>query len=178
MLFCSISLFYNINVPRKACCCCLVTKSCPTLGTPVDRSLPRPLCLWDFPGQNIGVGCHFLLQGIVWPRDWTHISCLAGGFFTIEPQGKPCRKSAAAATAAAAKSLQLCPTLCDPYRLQPTRLLRPWDSPGKNTGVGCHCLLCVGSLLIYYYKTCTKCLPIFTTPSFYFKEREKSKKVS
>jgi len=32
--------------------------------------------------------------------------------------------------AAAAKSLQSCLTLCDP-----TRLPRPWDSPGKNTGV-------------------------------------------
>ena len=28
-----------------------------------------------------------------------------------------------------------------PHRLQPTRLLRPWGSPGKNTGVGCHFLL-------------------------------------
>jgi len=28
-----------------------------------------------------------------------------------------------------------------PQRRQPTRLLRPWDSPGKNTGVGCHFLL-------------------------------------
>ena len=28
-----------------------------------------------------------------------------------------------------------------PHRLQPTRLLRPWDFPGKSTGVGCHCLL-------------------------------------
>ena len=28
-----------------------------------------------------------------------------------------------------------------PHRRQPTRLCRPWDSPGKNTGVGCHCLL-------------------------------------
>ena len=28
-----------------------------------------------------------------------------------------------------------------PQRRQPTRLPRPWDSPGKNTGVGCHCLL-------------------------------------
>ena len=27
------------------------------------------------------------------------------------------------------------------YRRQPTRLPRPWDSPGKNTGVGCHFLL-------------------------------------
>ena len=28
-----------------------------------------------------------------------------------------------------------------PHGLQPTRLLCPWDSPGKNTGVGCHSLL-------------------------------------
>ena len=28
-----------------------------------------------------------------------------------------------------------------PHGLQPTRLLHPWDSPGKNTGVGCHFLL-------------------------------------
>ena len=27
-----------------------------------------------------------------------------------------------------------------PHRWQPTRLLCPWDSPGKNTGVGCHFL--------------------------------------
>jgi len=42
--------------------------------------------------------------------------------------------------AAAAKSLQLCPTL-RPLRRQPTRLPRPWDFPGKNNGVGCHFLL-------------------------------------
>ena len=43
------------------------------------------------------------------------------------------------AATAAAKSL-----LSDsvrPQRRQPTRLPRPWDSPGKNTGVGCHFLL-------------------------------------
>ena len=45
-----------------------------------------------------------------------------------------------AAAAAAAKSLQSCPTLCNP-RGEPTRLPHPWDSPGKNTGVGCHFLL-------------------------------------
>ena len=42
---------------------------------------------------------------------------------------------------AAAKSLQSCPTLCDPTDGSPPRLPRPWDSPGKNTGVGCHFLL-------------------------------------
>ena len=41
----------------------------------------------------------------------------------------------------AAKSLQSCPTdSVRPHRRQPTRLPRPWDSPGKNTGVGCHFL--------------------------------------
>ena len=42
--------------------------------------------------------------------------------------------------AAAAKSLQSCPTV-RPHRWQPNRLPHPWDSPGKNTGVGCHFLL-------------------------------------
>ena len=46
---------------------------------------------------------------------------------------------------AAAKLVQSCPTV-RPHRRQPTRLPRPWDSPGKNTGVGCHFLL-----LIYCY---------------------------
>ena len=38
-------------------------------------------------------------------------------------------------TSAAAKSLRSCLTL-RPHGLQPTRLLRPWDSPGKSTEVG------------------------------------------
>ena len=42
-----------------------------------------------------------------------------------------------AAAAAAAESLQS----VQPRRLQPTRLPHPWDSPGKNTGVGYHFLL-------------------------------------
>ena len=44
------------------------------------------------------------------------------------------------AAATAAKLLQSCLTL-RPQRWQPPRLPRPWDSPGKNTGVDCHCLL-------------------------------------
>ena len=44
------------------------------------------------------------------------------------------------AAAAAAKSLQSCPTLRDPIDGSPPGS-RPWDSPGKNTGVGCHFLL-------------------------------------
>ena len=45
------------------------------------------------------------------------------------------------AAATAAKSLQSCPTLCDPIDGSPPGSPHPWDSPGKNTGVGCHFLL-------------------------------------
>ena len=51
------------------------------------------------------------------------------------------RTSFMSSAASAAKLLQLCLTLCDPIDWQPTRLPHPWDSPGKNTGVGCHFLL-------------------------------------
>ena len=63
---------------------------------------------------------------------------LPGGFFTINLTWEAQFQNAAAA---AAKSLQLCPTLCDPIDGKPTRLPCPWDSPGKNTGVDCHFLL-------------------------------------
>ena len=60
----------------------------------------------------------------------------SGSRILLSPWGFP----PAAAAAAAAASLQSCLTL-RPHRRQPTRLPRPWDSPGKNTGVGCHFLL-------------------------------------
>ena len=40
-----------------------------------------------------------------------------------------------------AKSLQLCPTLCDTMDCKPAGLLRPWDAPGKNPGLCCYALL-------------------------------------
>ena len=39
------------------------------------------------------------------------------------------------------KSLQLCLTLCDTMDCSPPASSGPWDSPGKNTGVGCGALL-------------------------------------
>ena len=35
------------------------------------------------------MGCHFLLQGVFLTQDPTQVSCVTGGFFTIEPPGKP-----------------------------------------------------------------------------------------
>ena len=52
---------------------------------------------------------------------------------------------------------QLCPTL-RPRGWQPARLLCPWDSPGKNTGAGCHVLLQASSPSSY--QTCVYCIDI------------------
>ena len=38
---------------------------------------------WNSPGQNTGVGNHFFPRGSFQPRDQTHISRIADGFFTI-----------------------------------------------------------------------------------------------
>ena len=64
-----------------------------------DSSRPRGLqparllCLWDFPGKNTGVGCHFLFQGIFLIQGSNlHLFRLLHGqarFFTVESPGKP-----------------------------------------------------------------------------------------
>ena len=69
--------------------------------------------------------------------------------------------------AAAAESLQSCPTLCDPMDGSPTRLPCPWDSPGKNTGVAVllffrYYLKSAHTNTLYYQYVCVKisCLAI------------------
>ena len=53
-----------------------------------------------------------------------------------------------------------------PHGLQPTRLLHPWDFPGKSTGVACHCLLHGMHFLL---KTIIgECRPNFKTAKFVF----------
>ena len=49
--------------------------------------------------------------------------------------------SVSSAAAAAAEVASAVSDSVRPHRRKPTRLPRPWDSPGKNTGVGCHFLL-------------------------------------
>ena len=49
--------------------------------------------------------------------------------------------------------------MSDPQRppgLQPTRLLRPWDFPGRRTGVGCHCLLHLSGSIVVLIATSSK----------------------
>ena len=50
---------------------------CLTLCDPMDCWPARLLCPEDFPGKNIAVGCHFLLQGIFPTQDRNCISCVS-----------------------------------------------------------------------------------------------------
>ena len=71
----------------------LVTKSCTTLCDPLDCSPPGSSGPWDFPGQNIGVGCHFFLQGIslIQELNLGLLHCRQIFFLPIELRGKPRR---------------------------------------------------------------------------------------
>ena len=77
-------------------------------------------------------------RGFSWPRDQTASPvsrALQAHSLLLRHWGSPIHSTAAAT---AAKSLQSCPTL---WQTAATRLPHPWDSPSKNTGVGCHFLL-------------------------------------
>ena len=112
------------------------------LGTPELQSA-RLLCLWDSPRMQQ----HWSRLPVPSPGDLPNPGielvslaspATAGGVFflslvprhgqTIEPVHE-CQ-----VTSVVSDSLR-------PHGLQPARLLCPWDSPGKHTGVGCHALL-------------------------------------
>ena len=89
-------------------------QSCPTLCNPMDCSLASLLGMWDSPGKNAGVGGHALLQGnLPDPGIEPESPALQVGSLQSEPPGKP-PSPPTLAYAAAAKSRQSCPILCDP----------------------------------------------------------------
>ena len=67
-----------LSLSSLSMCEMKVAQSCPIFVT-WPHGLYGP---WDSPGQNTGVGSLFILQGIFPTRDQTHVSRIAGGFFT------------------------------------------------------------------------------------------------
>ena len=123
---------------------------------------------WNFPGKNTGVGCHFLLRGIFLKgiKPLSLVSpALAGGFFTthttweaiiiykfvlrVQERRKKIRTDVSNPRFCLLLHLWLSKCVGHlvvsdslwPHGLQPTRLLCPWDFPGKNTGVSWHAFL-------------------------------------
>ena len=83
-------------------------------------------CPWYFPGKNSGVGCHFLLQWWKWKvkvKSFSRVRLLAtpwtAAYQAPLSMGFSRQEYWSGSAAAAAKSLQSCPTLCDPIDSSP-----------------------------------------------------------
>ena len=67
---------------------------------------------------------------------------LADGFLPLAPPGKPTKYTLNSSTSLmCVHTSSVVSNFLKACGLQPARLLHPWDSAGKNTGVGCHALL-------------------------------------
>ena len=94
------------------------------------------------------MGCHGLLQGI-FPIQGLNLCSLCplhwqAGSLPLAPRGKPPLKVDSSCNYLCAMLCLVtlsCPTLCDPMDCSPPGSSAHGDSPGKNTGVGCHFLL-------------------------------------
>ena len=58
-------------------------------ASPWTVACQAPLFM-GFSCRNTRASCHAPSRESSWPRDWTHVSCTAGGFFIVELLGKPC----------------------------------------------------------------------------------------
>ena len=122
---------------------------------------------WDSPGKNTGVGCHFLLQcmklkgersrsvvsdslrphglqptRLLHPWDFPGKSTGVGGHCLLQNEmTKTLQNMLPTPPLLLLFSCSVVSDSLRPHGLQPTRLLHPWDFPGKSTGVGCCCLL-------------------------------------
>ena len=79
--------YWKVSEFSPCCYCCLIAKSCLThcshmncKGSSVHGISQARILEWVVVS---------FFRGYSWPKDWNHISCLAGRFFTTEPPGKP-----------------------------------------------------------------------------------------
>ena len=115
----------------------LVALSCPTLCNPMDCSTPGSSVREIFQARVLEWVAISFFRGSSQPRDQTWVSCIAGRCFTIWAIREVPYVCLLLLLLSHFSRVRPCAT----HRRQPTRLLCPWDFPGKSTRVGCHCLL-------------------------------------
>ena len=78
------ALHLSVAFAWKTCCCCLVTKPCPTLGDPMDCNPPASsvhgifqAIIWDWVAISFS-------RRSSWPRDWTLVSWINRRILIIE----------------------------------------------------------------------------------------------
>ena len=124
---------------------------------PYGLQCTRLLCPWNSPGQNTGLDSHFLLQEI-FPSQGSNLRLLhwqPDSLLMNHPGGGG--GGGGVSPSVVSDSLR-------PRGRQPTRLLCPRDSPGKNTGVGSQSLF-QGIFLTQGSSPCLLCLLLWQAGS-------------
>ena len=132
-------LHYIVSFMKAASCvsvdCCLVAKSCLTLCDPMDYS-PVGSSVHDISQARIWawIAVSFFRVSS-WPRGWTHISCIGRQILYHWAPEKPMFQTEWVGCSVVSQCLR------PMDYMRPARLHCPWNSPGKNIGVGSHSLL-------------------------------------
>ena len=81
----------NYSRQRRCVCACARAHAqlCPTLCDPMDCNLPDSSVQEISQARILEWVATSFFRGASWPRDRTHVFCLGGGFFALEPPGKP-----------------------------------------------------------------------------------------
>ena len=143
------------------CICTKSLQSCPALHDPMDCSLPGSPVHGILQARILEWATTSFSRGYSRPRDPTsvsYISCTCRWVLYHQLQLGSSWKTSLLLLLLLSRFVVS--DSVRPHRQQPTRLLCPWDSPGKNTGVGFHFLLWKTSLLtnksiyghLYYLK--------------------------
>ena len=102
-----------------------------TLCDPTDCSPPGSSVHGILQARTLEWVAISFSRGSFWPRDRTHVSCIAGGFFTVWATREALEEQTSESENRAVMSDSLRPH--GPYS--------PWNSPGQNTGEGSRSLL-------------------------------------
>ena len=114
--------------------CLLVAQLYLTLCDPTDCSPPGSSVHGILQARILEWIAFSFSRGSSQPRDWTWVSCVADRFFTFWATGKTFNTYVCVLVAYSYLTFQ-------PRGLEPISLLYPWNSLGRNTGVGCQSLL-------------------------------------
>ena len=128
-----------------------VTQSCPTLCDPMDCSLPGSSVHGIFEARTLEWVAISFSRGSSRPRDWTWVSRIVGRLFTVwaTREALVCVYVTDSLSCTPENNTQIV-TLSEgesesysvvSNSLRPHGLYSPWNSPGKNTGVGSLSLL-------------------------------------
>ncbi|KAI4548431.1 hypothetical protein MG293_000761 [Ovis ammon polii] len=108
-----------------------VTQLCPILCDPMDCSLPVSSVHGILQAKILKYGTQHLFLDFTKSTHPMQLLCVEDLKIVVREIHSPRTYTVASAMSDSVR----------PHRRQPTRLRCPWDSPGKNTGVGCHFLL-------------------------------------